>query len=73
MTSESTGTAATAPSRRTSAFGALRLRNALSARFARTSEIASTALTSAMIAKIAIASRSSPKIAESTPTATSSS
>ena len=34
---------------------------------------ASTALTSAMIAKMAIASRSSPKIAESTPTTTSSS
>ena len=49
------------------------VRNARSARFARTSEIASTALTSAMTAKIAIASRSSPKIAESTPTATSSS
>ena len=55
------------------AVGALRSRNARSARFARTSEIASTALTSAITTKIAIASRSSPKIAESTPTATSSS
>ncbi|HTP19903.1 MAG TPA: hypothetical protein VMJ65_09890 [Solirubrobacteraceae bacterium] len=52
---------------------ALRSRSACSARSARTSEIASTALTSTMTEKIAIASRSSPKTAESTPTTTSSS
>ena len=61
------------PARRTSALGALRSRSACSARFARTSEIASTALTSTITTKIAIASRSSPKIADSTPTAISSS
>src|SRR6201995_1294577 len=68
-----TGTASATPPRRTRAWGALRSRSARSARLARTSEVASTALTSTMTEKIAIASRSSPKIADSTPTATSSS
>ena len=72
-TSAPAGTAVATPARRTSALGALRARSACNARFARTSEIASTALTSTMIEKIAIASRSSPKIAESAPTTTSSS
>jgi hypothetical protein len=70
-TSAPTGTDRATPARRTSAFGALSSRSACNARFARTSEIASTALTTTMTEKIAIASRSSPKIAESTPTTTS--
>ena len=73
ITSASTGTRLTTPARRTSAVGALRSRSACSARFARISEIVSTALTSPITTKIAIASRSSPKIADSTPTAISSS